>query len=383
MANSQGFWSYVHADDQAEGGRICRLATDVAGQFEMLTGESLSLFLDRDAIKWGEDWRDKIDSSLATIAFFIPVMTPRYFMSPECRRELQFFARQATRLGMKELVLPLLYIDVPSLQDETTADELIKLVRTFQWEDWRELRFLDPAAEGYRRGVARLAVRLVEANRQAEKTDLAAIAQELEGQTDGSAKDSPGFLDQMVAAEEALPKLAETVEAIGRDIELIAKAMQEATSDIHQADKHGKGFAARLLVAREVARRLSEPAERVRALGNEFASHLHEVDLGFRAIIERAAAEVQRSPDSATEVCTFFNMVRSFSGAASVGLSQAQGLIDAIAPIENVSRDLRPVLRHLRQGLMRMVEAREITDDWVRLMDGSGVACEEQPPAAR
>jgi hypothetical protein len=36
---SQGFWSYVHADDEAEGSRISRLARDVAGQFQILTGE--------------------------------------------------------------------------------------------------------------------------------------------------------------------------------------------------------------------------------------------------------------------------------------------------------------------------------------------------------
>jgi hypothetical protein len=87
MATLQGFWSYVHADDQAEDSRISRLARDVAAQFEMLTGEPLELFLDRDAIKWGEDWKHKIDSGLASVAFFIPVLTPRYFMSPECRSE--------------------------------------------------------------------------------------------------------------------------------------------------------------------------------------------------------------------------------------------------------------------------------------------------------
>lgn len=78
MSSLQGFWSYVHNDDEAEGGRISQLARDVARQFEMLTGEPLALFLDRDAIKWGEDWRDKIDSNLASVAFFVPVMTPRY-----------------------------------------------------------------------------------------------------------------------------------------------------------------------------------------------------------------------------------------------------------------------------------------------------------------
>jgi hypothetical protein len=83
MANLQGFWSYVHADDHAEHERISRLAKDVASQFEMLTGEPLSLFLDKDAIKWGEIWRDKIDVSLAAIGFFVPVLTPRYFMSAD------------------------------------------------------------------------------------------------------------------------------------------------------------------------------------------------------------------------------------------------------------------------------------------------------------
>lgn len=89
MPASQGFWSYVHADDQAEGERISRLARDVSAQFEMLTGEPITLFLDKDAIRWGEDWRATIDTSLASVAFFIPVMTPRYFMSAECRREFQ------------------------------------------------------------------------------------------------------------------------------------------------------------------------------------------------------------------------------------------------------------------------------------------------------
>ena len=377
MATSQGFWSYVHADDEADGDRISRLARDVASQFQMLTGEPLELFLDRDAIKWGEVWRDKIDSSLASVAFFISVMTPRYFMSAECRRELQFFARQATRLGIKELVLPLVYVDVPSLHDEAAADDLISLVRTFQWEDWRELRFADVASEGYRRGVARLAARLVEANRQVEKSDRTAIALQAADSLQISTDDSPGFIDRIATAEETLPKLVATIEAIGRDIEHIGQVMQEAAAGIQQSDRHAKGFAARLLIARKVARQLSEPADRVWSFGNEFASQLHEVDEGVRAIIEHAAAELEQNPESKSEICSFFAAIRSLSTAAHVGLTSAQGMIDVIEPIEKMSRDLRPVLRRLRQGLTTMVEAREVSDEWVQLIDGSGIECGE------
>jgi hypothetical protein len=42
VADLKGFWSYVHADDDADGGRVSRLAQDVVEQFEMLTGETIS-----------------------------------------------------------------------------------------------------------------------------------------------------------------------------------------------------------------------------------------------------------------------------------------------------------------------------------------------------
>jgi TIR domain len=100
----KGFWSYVHADDDADGGRVTPLARDVAAQYEMLTGENIDLFLDRDDISWGEEWRKRIDESLSSIAFFIAVLTPCYFLSSECRRELQKFARSARDLGIEELV---------------------------------------------------------------------------------------------------------------------------------------------------------------------------------------------------------------------------------------------------------------------------------------
>jgi hypothetical protein len=64
------------------------------------------------------------------------------------------------------------------------------------------------------------------------------------------------------------------------------------------------------------------------------------------------------------------------STSAHEGLESVQRMIDAIAPVERMSRDLRPALRRLRQGLTIMVEAREVSDEWVHLIETSGVACE-------
>ena len=372
----QGFWSYVHNDDKAEGERITRLAKDVVEQFEMLTGEKISLFRDKDEINWGDNWRSKIDKSLSSVAFFIAVMTPRYFMSPECRRELQFFARRATDLGIKELVLPLHYVDVPLLRDDNPSDDLVSLAGTFQWEDWRDLRFEEASSAAYRKGVARLAARLVEANRRAEEVDVASKAQEIEEVIEEALDDSPGIIDRLAKTEETIPEWQETLEAISREINLIGQVMQEAAADINQGNAQGQGFASRLVVARRLARGLKEPTDRTSALGNKFVSQLHDVDEGVRIIIENAPSEIEQDLNSKEPLCSFFVAVHNVSAASRKALESVQGMVDAIVRVENMSRDLRPVLRQLRQGLTVMVEAREITEEWVSLIDKSKVACE-------
>jgi len=188
-----------------------------------------------------------------SVGFFIAVLTPRYFTSPECRRELQRFARRARDRGIKELVLPLLYVDVSALHEDLPSDDLVTLVKTFQWEDWHELRFSDVHSCEYRRGVARLAERLVEANKKAPEVNIPAAALELESATEDG-DDSPGVLDRLVAAEETLPQWQTTLEAISEEMTRIGSIVQEAADDMQKSDDQGKGFAARLTIARKLAK---------------------------------------------------------------------------------------------------------------------------------
>jgi hypothetical protein len=342
----------------------------------MLTGEKIELFLDRDDISWGEDWRKKIDESLSSISFFIPILTPRYFMSFECRRELQFFARRAKALGIEELVLPLLYVDVASLHEDVPTDDLVALVKLFQWEDWRELKFSDVDSSEYRRGVARLAERLVEANMRAEEANVAAAALELETSTEDG-DDSPGVLDRLAIAEETLPQWQTTLETISEEITRIGRVVQESAEEMEKADAKGGGFAARLTIARKLSQRMREPSERIWSFGNEFASQLHQVDTGIRAMIEQASVEAHESPESRADICTFFNSVQEMSVATHEGLGAIESMVDSISPVEAMSRDLRAPLRRLRQGLTLMLEARGVADEWVRLIEDTSIDCDD------
>ncbi len=93
------FWSYTHEDDKHEDGAIVRLAERTGEEYSLLTGERLTVFVDRNDLAWGEHWKQRIDDALVSTTLFIPVITTRYFASEECRRELFRFARHDSADG--------------------------------------------------------------------------------------------------------------------------------------------------------------------------------------------------------------------------------------------------------------------------------------------
>jgi hypothetical protein len=393
VAGTGGFWSYVHADDDAEGGRIVQLAKDVSAQYEAITAEPLDVFLDSSALEWGDDWLNKVDQALASIAFFIPVVTPRYFQSLQCRRELQTFVHRATELGIRELVLPVVYIDVPVLHDADPSDEAVKTVKTYQWEDWREVRFEERESKVYRVRVAALAQRLVEINQRlittpALNVDATAPGDVDDENTDGGGQEngtgppsngddeSPGDLDLMAVAEATLPRWNEVVLAVSALIEQVSTAAAKATAGYTRSDKQGKGFAGRITVTKRLATELKPLATHMLELGNEYTAHMYAVDPGVRAMI-RMGAVAADDPSQRDAVCNFFQAVRGMSEGAADGVSGLRAMVDSIAPLEPLSRELRPALRQLRQGLTMMIEGQSVTDEWARLIDAAGVECDD------
>lgn len=377
MDNLKGFWSYAHPDNNADSGRIICLANDLIEQYKMISGDPITLFLDTD-IKWGEEWRKTINDNLSLVAFFIPVMTPRYFLSVECRREMHEFSIKATNLGIRELILPLHYVDVPALHDKSEHDDLIKMVRGFQWEDWRDIRFKETTSEGYRKAVFKLAKQLVDANRRSEKSRASVIPPEKsEMPIEIVSDEAPGDLDRLAKFEITLPELSSILTLIKDDILQIGKIMNEGTDKIKRADAQSKGFTGRLVIARQMSQQLDEPVEHILKLSNKFSTQIHNVDEGFRIIIDQAFSEIKEVPESKSKYDDFFNSVRNLSAAAQDGLGATQKMIDVSRPIENMSRDMRPVMRRLRQGLTILVETRDITDDWSKLIESFSTKIKE------
>jgi hypothetical protein len=94
-------------------------------------------------------------------------------------------------------------------------------------------------------------------------------------------------------------------------------------------------------------------------------------------LIQAAPAEVRDRPESKEAVCGFLQSLRESVVTTERMMVAIEGSIDAIEPLENASRDLRPVIRRLRRGLAAMLDARGITQEWNHLMQSSGLKCDE------
>ncbi|HKP74850.1 MAG TPA: toll/interleukin-1 receptor domain-containing protein [Longimicrobiaceae bacterium] len=137
------FMSYVHSDDEHENGRLTQFRQRLSGELRIQTGESFDIFQDRKDIAWGQQWKRRIEESIDTATFLIPVVTPAFFRSPACRAELERFLKREQKLGRSDLILPLYYVECAALTDEAQRerDPLAQAIADRQYTDWRELRF--------------------------------------------------------------------------------------------------------------------------------------------------------------------------------------------------------------------------------------------------
>lgn len=382
-----GFWCYTREDDSHDGGRIVDLSFELCREFRMISGKMLTIFVDREDICWGEQWRARIGEALDTTTFFFPVVTPLFFESVECRRELLQFSGQARSLGISDLIMPLIYVGVSDLS--TSSDNAKTLVSEMQFVDIQDLRFMDAGSPAYRRRINELAKCLVDVARklseapQRTASEVASAEVNCGPQEDGETHDDDegGLIDLIARFEEDLPLWQQTIEEFPGIMEEISTSVQAATEKVRRGDEEGRPFAYRIVVARELASQLSDPARRMVELSERYVSQLVAVDPGVRALI-RAASEGNRSPEELDAACELFRAVRVLVSESLNAASSLKDLADTLAGNARMSRDLRPVLREIRSGLQGAMDGKSIIQEWERQINATGIDCESSPTSA-
>ena len=167
MLDPVGFWSYARLDDEHRDGHLSQLRAIVGKQIGMQHGDRVTLWQDIQAIPYGADWAATIEETIGKTTFFIPIVTPRFLKSANCRDEYLSYRRRMLALGRDDLIFPVHYVNVDDLRPEDTlfGDDLATLRRA-QWIDFRGLFYADPKSAEVRRGAGDFAGGILQAMRR-------------------------------------------------------------------------------------------------------------------------------------------------------------------------------------------------------------------------
>jgi F-box protein 11 len=157
--------SYVRYDDKYENGGITKFRECLSAAVKVHTGEEFKIFQDREDIEWGQSWKENIEGSLDNVTFFIPIITPGFFKSDNCREELERFIKREKSLKRNDLILPVYYVRTPLIDDKTkrATDELAQVIAAHQLADWRELKYKSFNSPKVRKVLEKLAIQIRDA----------------------------------------------------------------------------------------------------------------------------------------------------------------------------------------------------------------------------
>lgn len=137
------FLSVVRMESDADRNRLTRFREHLEAELKLQHGSDFVLLDDRNDLRWGQNWTERVRESLDQDSFLIPILTPGYFQSPPCREELELFMERERKLRRSDLIHPIYYVSTPTLDDrlQRSKDRLAEAIAGRDLLDWRELRF--------------------------------------------------------------------------------------------------------------------------------------------------------------------------------------------------------------------------------------------------
>lgn len=355
MSSTTLFWSYVRKDDARENGRIRRLAAAISDEFTMQTGEELDLFID-NRIAWGEIWRERIQFALADATLFVAIITPSFFKSAECRKEILMFFKDAEELGVSDFLLPLLWSGRAPTEDDD--DEVRRLIAATQFRSWSDLRLCEEDSAEHRQGVSDLVGRLLEIERSTEPSPGADANSQ--AARNGDDDEAVGLLDVTMKIEEYTDALASDMARLTEEMHASKPVVEAAASEF--AARGNRNAAGQLLAANDMAARLQPRADRVNELGKEYARNVDLLDSNMRALGRLVSENPELYGRGAEKLSLSLN-------ETLVSMEDLQGEIEkvttTIQQVGSISNSMRRVAKTYTAGFTRYVDTTARIRVWI------------------
>ncbi|TDX74493.1 hypothetical protein EDF35_3986 [Rathayibacter sp. PhB151] len=348
------FISHVHADDASSRGRMISFAKDLADRYEFLTGGSLRLFIDRDDISWGENWRQRLRAEASTTTFLLSFVTPRYLSSAACREEFLDFRRAATADPGQKVLLPLIWVDPSASGVMSDKDPVWSVIKETQWVAATDFRLLEPESVEYDTVLDQLTQRL--------RIAVATVAKDRTETFTQRGEDPDEDRD--------LLETLESLEASRTDIERAASGLKDAIASISAVFsgrpplRTGPTYATARALS-EIGAELEQPVARL----DHAAEELGAVWQGVDSDVSRLVFLLSGTPDEASKRMLFEildGLVRALDVPGASGLDQQLALLG------NLSRHLRPMSRSMSAALRLLDGVKVSARAWRDSLAGQG-----------
>ena len=321
----------------------------------MLTGEVFPIFQDREDIYVGQRWRDRILNSINGSTLLVAIITPSFLRSESCRGEVQLFLERERRLERNDLIIPLLYVRTPGLDDP--EDEVARDLKDRQYFPWEDLRFEDIESKVIRIETNRLAENVVKAIQRSKESGEVDIAPE-----DSPIEEGPGFIELLAESENAMPLFIDTIRALSTVAQEIGESVSLATEEMKTADSHGRPSSARLVAVVRLAKRLEKPAAGMEQHADDYLDHLSKVRGGVDALIDRVPDLEQENEIQAAK-----DLLPALEYAAKnvgMGLDALDRFRQTLIANYQLSSTLRPVLKRMSAAALKIIPSNQVFQEW-------------------
>lgn len=122
VSEPMAFISYTTFDNRHDQEAIAHFCERLSNEVRMQTGKPFLIFRDKKEIRWGENWRARIEEGLDACTFLIPILTPSYFQSQACQEEYNHFEKREEQLNRNDLILPVYYVECDELENRELCD---------------------------------------------------------------------------------------------------------------------------------------------------------------------------------------------------------------------------------------------------------------------
>lgn len=172
--------------------------------------------------------------------------------------------------------------------------------------------------------------------------------------------DEPGVVDMLAEGEAAIEEVSTTLAEMTGITKQIGQLMTESTERIHESDSKKKGFAGRVVVARELASSLAEPTSLFEEQANDYLGSVGKLDAMVNFILDR----MEENPTEAEEGQPFLQSTRELVDAVDEIAVNLAKFREGAVGLRKLARDLAPASKTIERSLNRFIQGNTTISGW-------------------